>query len=162
MKYIGKPYLILFVFSVLFFLFFVGLYTIYTIYYLPYFQSDYESFTFYSNKLPTKIELLFGGFQSVNIILHSLSIGIVLTFLAKKLNTFNYSKKGFGQILYTSFSWTTLFAVLYFVSELIWYKTVANFSSSFSLGVIRTQLPYLIVLYFMSSLPIVAILYRKS
>lgn len=162
MKYIGKPYLTLFVFSVLFFLFFVGSYTIYTIYYLPYFHPDYVSYTFYSKQIPTKLELLFTGFQSGYIILHSLTIGIVLTFLAKKLNTFFYFKKGFRQILITSFIWTMLFSALYIISEFIWHKTVANFSSSFSIGVIRAQLPFLLALYFLLLLPIVALLYRRS
>lgn len=161
MKSLGIPYLTLFLFSVVFFLFFVGLYSIYTIYYLPYFQPQYEFYIYYNDQLPNKTRLLFSGFQSGHIILHSLVIGIVLTFLAKKLNTFTYSKKGFRQILITSFIWTMLFAALYIISEFIWYKTVANFSSSFSIGVIRAQLPFLIVLYYLFLLPIVAILYRR-
>lgn len=161
MRYLAKPYLTLFVYSVLYFLFFIGLYTIYTVYYLPNLQSDYELHVFYTSKVPTKMEILFSGFQSGYIILHSLVIGIILVLLAKKLNTFNYTKKGIRQILYTSFSWTTLYAALYFISELIWYISVADFSTSFSLGVIRAQLPYLVSLYFMLSLPIVSFLYWR-
>jgi len=133
----------------------------YTVYYLPYFQTNYEWYSFPDKQAPTKIELLFSGFQSGRLILYSLATGIVLIFLAKVLNTFNHFKKGTWQILSTSFSWTILFAALNCISEFIWYKTIANFSNSFSLGIIRTQLPYLIALYFMLIVPIVAILYKK-
>lgn len=162
MKYLSKPYLTLSIFSVLFLLFFSGLYSMYTVYFLPYFQSNYEWYSFPDKQAPTKIQLLFSGFQSGRLILYALAMGLVLIILAKELKTFNHFKKGTWQILSTSFSWTTLFAALYCVSEFIWYKTIANFSSSFSLGIIRAQLPYLIVLYFILIVPTVAILYKKK
>jgi hypothetical protein len=113
-------------------------------------------------QLPTKMELLFSGFQSSRVIINSLAIGIVLIIVAKELNTFKNYKKGIWQIMYTSFSWMILFATLYLISEFIWYRTGANFSTSFSLVIIRKQLPFLMVLYFILIIPIVAILYKKN
>lgn len=154
------PYLALFIFSVLFLPIFAGLYTIYTIYYLPYFDTAYEYYFFSDKPTPTKLELLFSGFQNGHTLLHSLLLGFILTVLAKKLNTFIYTKKGIKQILYTSFIWTTYFAALFLLSGFLWYITVAHFSISFALDVIRAQLPFAIALYFIFVFPMVAILYR--
>ena len=162
MKLFTKPYLIFFAFSLLFYVLFDGLYTTYLIYYRPYFDNSYEWYHFsQKNYIPSKTELIFSGFRSLPIFINGLLTTTALIITAEKLNVFDKSRKIFLNSLYTAIVLTILFTALYAISTFIWYKWFANFTTSFCAEILKGQLPFFAILYFIGILPITVILKKK-
>ncbi len=60
-----------------------GIYMIYNIFYAGYFSKTYYDWTFENGKIPSKLEILLGGFQEISVLLISSIISLIAIFLIK-------------------------------------------------------------------------------
>lgn len=164
MKYLTNSSFVLFIFSILFNLCFYGFYLVYTLYVLPYFQtSSYTMFYFAPDgKLPTTFELLTIGFKSISVWTQSFIIGVLLVYLTCYCRKFIQSKNGLSQVLYTTFIETILFTLLFAISEFIWYKIFLNDNVNFTLEILLSQIPLVMILYCVTLFPITVVLKNIS